>query len=188
MTRTAINILFFGLLCGLVQAAEVGGISIDDKVQPGGGGATLVLNGAGVREKFFMDIYVGALYLPAKSASAAEILTGPGPKRVAMHFLYKEVDKEKLIDGWNEGFENNQSTADLDKFSERLNAFNALFQTVHAGDVIVLDYIPGTGTSVAINGVKKGTIPGEDFNRALLSVWLGDKPADDGLKGAMLGE
>ena len=62
-----------------------------------------------------------------------------------------------------------------------------MFETAHEGDVILLDYVPGTGTSVTINGTKIGTIPGEDFNQALLAVWLGDKPADDGLKEGMLG-
>lgn len=32
-----------------------------------------------------------------------------GAKRVAMHFLHDEVSQERLIDAWNEGFENNQS-------------------------------------------------------------------------------
>jgi hypothetical protein len=33
----------------------------------------------------------------------------------------------------------------------------------------------------------KGTMPSENFNRALLTVWLGAQPADGGLKKAMLG-
>ena len=63
-----------------------------------------------------------------------------------------------------------------------------MFTTVHAGDVILLDYIPGKGTIVNIRGEQQGVIEGEDFYSALLDVWLGDEPADDDLKEAMLGE
>jgi len=58
---------------------------------------------------------------------------------------------------------------------------------VHAGDIVLLDYVPGKGTAVKINGVEKGIVEGEDFNKALLDIWLGEEPADDGLKDAMLG-
>lgn len=187
MKRKIISACLMSLLFGLAQAAELAGVKLADTVQLEGNATPLVLNGAGVREKFFFKIYVGALYLPSKSQSVSEILAMAGPNRVSMHFLHEEVEKEKLITAWNEGFENNQSANALAKLSGCLNTFNAMFATAHEGDVILLDYIPGTGTSVTINGSKKGTIPGEDFNQALLAVWLGDKPADDGLKEGMLG-
>jgi len=56
-----------------------------------------------------------------------------------------------------------------------------------SGDLILLDYLPGTGTRVTVRGEDKGTIPGEEFNRALLRIWLGNQPADASLKRAMLG-
>lgn len=192
MNKKIFSIFIMCLLLGSilfksVQATEIAGIKLIDSVQLEGDATALMLNGAGVREKFFFDIYVGALYLPSKSQSVSEILAMAGPKRVSMHFLYKEVEKEKLITSWNEGFENNQSADALAKFNDRLTIFNAMFETVHAGDVILLDYIPGTGTSVTINAIRKGVIPGEDFNQALLAIWLGNKPADADLKEEMLG-
>ena len=105
-----------------------------------------------------------------------------------MHFLYDEVSKDKLVDGWTEGFEKNQNKAAMDRLRRRLDQFNALFDTVHSGDVIELDYLPAAGTIVRIKGAKKGVIEGADFNHALLAVWLGDQPADDDLKKALLGK
>jgi hypothetical protein len=55
------------------------------------------------------------------------------------------------------------------------------------GDVITLDYIPDDSTTVRINGTEKGKVPGADFNRALLEVWLGEEPVDSDLKRALLG-
>ena len=51
---------------------------------------------------------------------------------------------------------------------------------------VLLDYLPGQGTRVTIKGDVKGVIDGKDFNDALLNIWLGDEPADDDLKEAML--
>lgn len=112
----------------------------------------------------------------------------PGPKRVTMHFLHDEISQEKLIDAWNEGFENNQSEQMLTTLRPRIEQFNQLFQTVHQGDVITLDYIPEQGTAVVINGSEKGEVPGADFNRAVLQIWLGDSPADKDLKQGLLGQ
>jgi len=102
-----------------------------------------------------------------------------------MHFLHDEVSQEKLIDGWNEGFESNQNEETLTTLRPRLEQFNQLFQTVHKGDVITLDYILDEGTTVTINGTQKGKVSGEVFNHALLEIWLGDKPADKDLKQAL---
>ncbi len=167
------------------QAKDIAGIDLPGQVQLAN--TTLTLNGAGIRTKFFFDIYVGALYLPQKTGDASTAIDMPGPKRVLMHFLYKEVEKEKLTDGWNDGFEENLDRDQLKALEPRLAAFNRLFTSVRRGDQITLDYLPETGTRIAINGQTKGTIPGAEFYAALLRVWLGEEPADSDLKEAMLG-
>ena len=166
-------------------AVEVAGVKVANQVNVGG--EQLTLNGAGIRSKFFMDIYIGALYLKSKTQDANAAINAEGNKRVLMHFLYSEVSQEKLVAAWNEGFENNQSKADMEKLLARLTAFNAMFATAVKGDEIVIDFVADE-TSVAINGDSKGAIQGKDFQQALLQVWLGKKPADDDLKEGMLGE
>lgn len=150
-------------------------------------GTRLLLNGAGVRKKFFVKVYVGALYLPENHGEAEAVLDLPGAKRVTMHFLHSEVSAEKISDGWNRGFAANQSAEELARLKERLSRFNSLFRTAHKGDLVRLDYIPGTVTRVWMNEELLGTISGEDFYRALLMVWLGPNPADSNLKQDMLG-
>lgn len=179
----------FGLAAALAypaQGAEVAGVKLEDTVSIDRGGPMLSLNGAGIRKKFFVKVYVGALYLTKKASTVEAVLADPGPKRVLMHFLYKKVEREKLTEGWTEGFQKN-SGAEMAKLQARLDDFNKLFADAKAGDVILLDYLPGEGTRVTMNGQAKGTIPGADFNTALLKVWLGESPADSGLKQAMLG-
>ncbi|MBW2501820.1 MAG: chalcone isomerase family protein [Deltaproteobacteria bacterium] len=151
------------------------------------GSEELVLNGAGIRVKLFMKIYVGALYLKARQTSVDAVLSDPGAKRIVMNFLYKELSTKKLVDAWNTGFTNNSTPAEVKALQERITRFNAMFDTVHRGDVIRLDYLPDAGTQVWINDTLKGTVAGEDFSRALLRIWLGPKPPDVNLKNAMMG-
>lgn len=174
------------LLTGTVQAREFKGINVPEEVLLDGASTTISLNGVGVRTKFFFDIYVGALYLESTAHTRDDILSLKGHKRVFMHFVYDEVSAEKLVAGWNEGFEGNLSEQQQAGLAEQIKTFNTMFDTVHAGDEVLLDYLPGQGTRVTIKGVIKGVIVGEDFNHALLNIWLGDEPADEGLKEAML--
>jgi hypothetical protein len=123
-----ISLLIFS---GPLSAVEVAGVKIDGQVQVGG--TPLILNGAGVRSKFFVEVYVGALYLSKPSRSVSDILALPGPKRVALHFLHDEVSQDKLVDAWNEGFKKNQSEESMKTLGPRIEQFNKLFQTVHEG-------------------------------------------------------
>ncbi|MCW8936039.1 MAG: chalcone isomerase family protein [Gammaproteobacteria bacterium] len=180
--------LSFGLLFNSsLVARDVAGISFSEQVSVDGIEKQLVLNGAGIRYKFFFKIYAGALYLPAKQSSADAVLKTPQANRVVMHFLYDEVEKEKLVNAWLEGFEENVESAVFIALKDRLDKFNAMFLNLHKGDVVLLDYIPEQGTRVTIKGEQKGVINGADFNQALLSVWLGKEPVTEELKDAMLG-
>jgi hypothetical protein len=104
-----------------------------------------------------------------------------------MYFLYDEVSRDKLVGGWTAGFENN-SKKNLSELQARLNQFNNFFQDMKKGDDVTFDFLDTGATTVTINGKVAGSIDGADFQKALLLVWLGDDPADDDLKEAMLGD
>ena len=173
--------------CAIAAAAELSGVFVDDEIKTAEG-RTLVLNGLGLREKFWIDVYVGALYLPRKSSDVAEILSRPEPWRVQMDFIYKEVDRENLIKTWQEGFEKNQTEETLLRLQPQIEQFYQYFDgSVKAREQYAFDYSPGKGVAVSRNGKWLGTIEGEDFKNALLEIWLGNRPADKKLKKGMLG-
>ena len=58
---------------------------------------------------------------------------------------------------------------------------------INQGGTILVDYLPGIGTRFTVNGIPHLTIPGDNFNRATLRIWLGDRPVDGRLKSALLG-
>jgi len=104
-----------------------------------------------------------------------------------MHFVHSEVEAKKLVDAWNDGFEANLAEADRKRLAQQIATFDALFPTMRKNESIRIDYSPTVGTRVTIQNEVRGTIPGADFGRAVLGIWLGDKPADTSLKRAMLG-
>jgi long-chain acyl-CoA synthetase len=106
-----------------------------------------------------------------------------------MHLL-RDLSAEQLFAALSEGLRNNHAQDELAKLDPQVMQLEGIFKAVKAaknGDVILLDYVPGAGTRVTVNAEVRGVIPGEEFNRALLRVWLGDQPADASLKKAMLG-
>jgi hypothetical protein len=167
-------------------AVEIGGVTLPDTLVVGS--EQLVLNGAGLRKKFFIKVYAAGLYLRERTNDAQAIIAGDAPMAVRMEFLYDGVSPEKLIAAWNEGFAH-ATGGDLSSIEHQVRRFDALFtETAHKGDVYQLLYTPGEGVRVEVNGRTAGTIPGVDFKRALFAIWLGDKPADRSLKEGMLGE
>lgn len=180
-------VVLLSLLVLPVQAAEIAGVSVKDQVTAENG-EVLLLNGVGLREKFWVDVYVGSLYLVKKSANVAEILSAPNASRIQMDFVHKEVASDKLVKAWNEGFEKNQSAEILATLQDRIDQFNSYFnQNALARDQFIFDYIPGRGTTVIKNNAVLGLIPGQDFKNALLEIWLGNFPADKSLKRGLLG-
>ena len=183
---------FIILICSLfsvsLNARQLDDIDLPDNVTLDGTSVPLQLNGMGYRTKFVFNIYVGGLYTETKADSRDAVQALKGPKRVLMHMTYDEVSHEKMADAWREGFEENASDEQFKKLESRLSTFISYFPDLKEGDVVLLDYIPATGTVVSFNGEAKAVIEGADFYSALLDVWLGEEPVDDDLKEAMLGE
>lgn len=170
-------------------AKELEGVRMPDQVTVGQ--ATLKLNGMGVRVKkvafVSVKVYVAGLFVTKPSQDPAALLAADEPRQLIMHFLYKKVEKEKLTEGWDEGFENNAG-AQAAALKARLEKFNSLWTDMATGDRATLTYIPGTGTKVEIKGREVGLIEGKDFADALFSVWLGPKPPNEDLKKGLLGK
>ncbi len=179
------------LVCGTTgaHAVEVGGIAVADTVRLGG--VDLQLNGAGIRTRAVFKVYVGAIYVTEKKPAAAEVIAQRGPKRVALHML-RDLTAEQLGGAMNDGLAANLSEAERTQFKSQIDELKATMDTVGAArekSVVTLDYLPDAGIRIAIDGAPRGkSIAGEDFYRALLKIWLGDKPVDRSLKAAMLGQ
>lgn len=173
----------------VASAAEVAGVKLDDRTTLGA--SELVLNGAGLKKRLFFKIYVAGLYLTEKRTSPAAVLALPGPKRVSIT-LMRDLPVRKLVDALRRDIRNNSSPEEQQAVKGRVGELDASLMAVRQGtkgDVITFDWLPDAGTLVTLNGKVKGNpIAGADFYRALLRVWLGDRPASTGLRKALLGQ
>jgi hypothetical protein len=178
----------FGALAASAQPVELEGVKLEPTVQVAG--APLQLNGAGVRTRAIFKVYVAGLYVPQKAKDAATLLAQKGPRRMSITML-RNVDADSFAGALNDGLKNNHTEAQFAAFKAQIDALNANLKAVgeaKKGDVINFEYLPDAGTRITVNGQPRGTtIPGEDFFTAVLRVWLGDKPADAGLKKGLLG-
>lgn len=175
------------LLCIPAMALEVAGVKLADTAQVGA--QPLLLNGAGVRTKWFFKVYVGALYLSQKQGSADAVIADGREHRIALHML-RDLGSKKLYGAFSEAIAANHTPAELNALDAELRQMAQIFDAIKEakqGDVITLDYLPASGTQISVNGTAGGTIPGAAFNRALLKIWLGGKPAQESLKKELLG-
>ena len=175
----------FVVTASLAGATSLAGVSLPDTVTVSG--KSLRLNGAGIRTKFLFKIYVIGLYLENPTRDSARAIGSEESKRVVMHLVYKNVTKKQLGEAWEDGFEKNTPSPSA-AVKEGLAKLESWMGDISAGQEIVFTWEPGKGTDVRFAGEEKGTIPGEDFMRALWSVWLGPHPPSEDLKKGLLGE
>jgi hypothetical protein len=170
-------------------AAEAGGVKFEETAKVAG--KELKLNGVGVRTKFIIKVYAAGLYLPEKKTSAAEVLKLEGPRRMTLVML-REVSSDSFGKAFMDGLNDNVDNAEKMKLVPQISKFGEMFAMLEAlkkGDVLHLDWIPGSGTQCELNGKKIGeVVPDIAFYNAVLRIWLGDKPVDRSLKPALLGE
>lgn len=176
-------VLLFALAPTTLFAADLAGVTMPDSVQVDG--SKLVLNGMGLREKFFIDVYVAGLYLPQKMRSGDKVLAEDTVRQTVMHFVF-DVDKGKICDAWKESLEANVpgASAELEKDFDTLCGW---MDDMADGDQMTYTYVPGKGTTVNVKGSDKGMIEGKAFADALFASWIGEHPATSKLKKGLLG-
>ena len=170
-------------------AVDVNGIKFEDTNKVGG--KDLKLNGAGMRTKLVIKVYAAGLYLTEKSKNVADILKMDGPRRVTL-VMARDISSEDLGKAFMDGINENLDKAEKAKIVGQIGKFGEMFASVdqiRKGDVLHMDWIPGTGTVCELNGKRIGE-PASDINfyNAVLRIWLGEKPADRSLKPALLGD
>ncbi|MDN4056865.1 chalcone isomerase family protein [Massilia sp. YIM B02769] len=172
-----------------MAAIDVNGVKFDDTNKVGG--KDLKLNGAGMRTKLIIKVYAAGLYLPEKSKNVAEILKMEGPRRVTL-VMARDLSSQDLAKAFMDGINENLDKAEKAKIVTQIGKFGEMFASVDdikKGDVMHMDWIPGTGTVCELNGKRIGDTASDiNFYNAVLRIWLGDKPADSSLKPALLGE
>jgi hypothetical protein len=168
-----------------LQAAEVAGVMFEDQLRIAD--TQLALSGAGLRQRFIFDVYAMGLYV---RDAKADLVLQPGAKRVAIRML-RDVDADTFTEALVDGMRPNHDAATMQALAPRiaeLSANMAQLKQAKKGMTIALDWLPGTGTQMTVDGRLSGApIAGEDFYQALLRIWLGPQPVQESLKKALGG-
>jgi hypothetical protein len=175
--------LAFGLSGVLpASAAVVEGVSFPQEYRTAG--QRLALNGVGLlRWKSVLKAYVAALYL-GSGAGPAQVFDDV-PKRLEIQYFH-DIEAADFAKATLERIRMNVSAEEFETLRKRIDALNAFYLDVKAGDRYALTYVPGIGTELALNGRALGSVPGADLAGALFAIWLGKVPIDDALKRALL--
>jgi hypothetical protein len=174
------------LLVSNAWAGEVKGVHIPESLSAGD--VQLQLNGAGVRNKFFLNLYVGALYLVEPSGKGREVVSADEPMAIRLHVLSKLITSERMEEASREGFVQ-ATNGDTSRIQERMEEFISLFkhEEIVKGDVFDFVYRPGKGILAYKNEELMSAVKGLDFKKALFAIWLGNDPVQESLKAKMLG-
>ncbi|MBU0741205.1 chalcone isomerase family protein [bacterium] len=156
------------------------------------GDVVMKVTGAGLREKTFLkvDVYTIASYVDNGATLEGEpgvaLCALDAPKRIQMD-LRRGFSRDKLINAFIEGIEKN--VEDTSGIADDMETFKAYFtRDAQDGDLIIFDYCPLKGLTTILNGEITGVIDNFDFVKAMWTVWFGEKPANNGLKQALLSQ
>jgi hypothetical protein len=188
MLKGAVAGLFLSLAFSQgAQAADVAGVNFKETVKVAG--KELQLNGAGVRHKFVIKVYAAGLYLPAPKTTTDEVMKTEGPRRMQLVML-RDISADEFGSSFMSGINNNLNKDEKTRIVTQISKMGEVFAmmpSLKKGDVLDLDWIPGTGLVCGYNGKPIGDVmPDVQFHNAVLKIWLGDKPADAKLKPKLL--
>ena len=174
------------MIPSVAMALEIGGKTLPDVFKAGE--EMLIINGGGIRTKWFMNIYSAALYVKTKSKDPQQLINADERMAIKIIVISELLTRDKLVDALLEGYKN-YTGGNLAPIRERMDKFiQAHTGEIKPDDVYEYVYIPGQGTSMYKNGKPGITIEGLDYKKATFGIWLGEKPALESLKKGLLGK
>ena len=148
----------------------------------------LILNGVGIRTKFFLQLYAGGLYLEQKNSQPEQIILADSPMAIRLHIVSSMITSEKMEAATREGFEK-ATENNTSPIKSQIEQFISVFkEEIQENDIYDLLYSPDKGVTVYKNGKIHSSIVGLDFKQALFGIWLCNNPAQESLKTKMLGK
>ena len=150
---------------------------------------SLLLNGGGIRTKYFFKVYVGGLYLTTKTDNASDIISSDRPMAIRMVVTSSLISSDIMVAATKEGFKKSlkgKTAPFQNNIDDLIETFSK--EPIKEGDVYDFWYFPKVGIKSYKNGKLENTISGYDFKKAFFGIWLSDDPVDEDLKKGLLGK
>ena len=184
--RLLMVLLSLFLLSGPAFSVTIGGVVLPPTLKAGE--QPLKLNGAGIRKKLFIKLYVAALYLQDKTHNSDSILDDDAPMAIRLSIISSLINSKRMEKATREGFENS-THGNTQPLSAEIEQFIDVFRKpIAEGDIYDLVYTPQKGTGIYKNKHMISSIKGIPFKKALFGIWISDRPAQNSLKDGMLGK
>ncbi len=187
MKRLLVSLLLITAFCALsADARRVAGIESPETLEREG--VLRILNGAGIRTRYFLDVYVGGLYLKKRSTDAAAIMDADEPMAIKLRIVTGLITNDRMQKSIEEGFQKS-THGNTGPIREKIDALIGVYdEEINDEDIFEFVYVPGQGLIVYKNGVYRATIKcGLPFKRALFGIWISDRPVQTSFKHGMLG-
>lgn len=186
--RTAIASICL-VLAGATDAAdrEVQGFPVPETVTLTPAAPHLTLIGVTTIDRSYLPFYTVAVYRETQRGTARGLPSGLEPLRLSIRWLAPAIDAKAMGSFWREAFTKaSGDDAQLARLKAPIDRLVETIDTAERGDAVDFDYNPESGLHVVRDGAVLAQLPGLEFNRLFLSIWLGDK-ADPTVRGALLG-
>jgi len=151
-------------------AALPGVVQVGDQV--------LAAASCGLRETLWIDHYAATLYVTPGVAPDTALLDPRRAKALEVRLLDTRLMPRDIPRKYRRALD---ASLDAGKMARLRDAYRAL----RPGDVVRISYLPGAGTSLAVNGQVVAKAPAHRVVEAALFAWAGDKPLGQHLR-AML--
>jgi hypothetical protein len=124
------------------------------------------------------DLYGLALYVGG-STSRENLLSPDVPKVLRIQVIYEEDPRNRIGLDWR-----GELVPRLE--SAATAHLRGSFAPLRGGDVVLIEYVPGKGTTVRVNkAVAVGGV-NHDLMLAFLDHWLGQRPVSEEIKRTLL--
>lgn len=141
----------------------------------------LALKNQAVLTYLWADVYAAALYAPA-GLGAKQAWDQQKALRLELYY-FRDIDRSDVIKAATVTLERQQASERLKPALEKLHA---QFGNIQAGDRYALDYRPGRGLNLEINGRVAFSSGGDELAKAYLGIWLAPEGLSANLRSRLL--
>lgn len=169
------------ILLALVLGAGAPAAAMEPQVAatPNAGAGGLNLAGCAARRFFLLDVYRLRLYLPQPPAAETVAFDPRQPKTVELEITYPGNIPGDMPGDWRARFQETLPPA-------MVADLRSLYQNLRGGDVLSIEYRPGRGSLVRLNGAVQMADPGPALIDALLDIWMGPRALNPEIRRQLL--
>jgi hypothetical protein len=174
-------------------AVELEGVTLPETITAYG--KKLILNGAGVRKRGYFKADVTALYLPEKRTTPDAIYKLDGIRRIQLNIL-RDFTSSTISRIFLSDFKQSATEDEFKKLIGPIGQIGMAYSNVKRvvkGDVVNLDWLPGTGWMATHNGKQLTSDNGQSLAindelayQVYLRMYIGPAAPDE-LRNGLLG-